>query len=175
MRGIRWFIHNEELERGWYYDHDYWRAFFEMLARNRFNRFNLVFSHQTAYMAPPYPFRVAVPAFPGVRVKGLSSEQQARNLETLKFISQTAGEFGMDFTLGIWEHDVQPGMTPSVEGIDVDNIGPYSNAALKMVLAACPGIRSVQMRTNVECGIPAARHSLPCRPRRSDAQAITVK
>ncbi|HEY3440938.1 MAG TPA: hypothetical protein VGK29_09310 [Paludibaculum sp.] len=157
MRGIRWFLHNEELERGWYFDQDQWRAFFEMLARNRFNRFNLVFAHQTAYMAPPYPFWVVVPGFPGVRAKGLSSAQQAHNLETLKFISQTAAEFGVDFTLGIWEHDVQQGMTPSVEGLTADNIGPYSNAALKMVLAACPAIRSVQMRTNAESGIPAER------------------
>lgn len=155
MRGIRWFLHNEELERGWYYDHDQWQAFFQMLARNRFNRFNLVFAHQTAYLAPPYPFWVEVPGFPQVRVKGLTAEQRARNLETLKFIAQTANEYGVDFTLGVWEHDVQRGMTPSVEGLTPENIGPYSYAALKMVLEACPGIRSVQMRTNGESGIPA--------------------
>jgi hypothetical protein len=157
MRGIRWFLHNEELERGWYYDHDHWRAFFEMLARNRYNRFNLVFAHQTDYLAPPYPFWVEVPEFPQVRAKGVTAEQRARNLEALKFIAQTANEYGIDFTLGVWEHDIQHGMTPSVEGLTAENIGPYSYAALKMVLQACPGIRSVQMRTNGESGIPADR------------------
>ncbi|WP_321470902.1 hypothetical protein [uncultured Paludibaculum sp.] len=157
MRGIRWFLHNEELERGWYYDHDHWRAFFEMLARNRFNRFNLVFAHQTDYLAPPYPFWVEVPEFPQIRAKGLTAEQRDRNLETLKFIAQTANELGIDFTLGVWEHDIQRGMTPSVEGLTPENIGPYSYAALKLVLQHCPGIRSVQMRTNGESGIPSDR------------------
>ena len=48
-------------------------------------------------------------------------------------------------------------MKPSVEGLTRENIGPYSHAALEMVLAACPAIRSVQMRTNTESGIPSAR------------------
>lgn len=157
MRGIRWFIHNADLERGWYFDHEQWRALFEMLARNRFNRFNLVFAHQTDYLAPPYPYWVEVPEFPQVRAKGVSAEQRARNLETLKFIAQTANEFGVDFTLGVWEHNIQRGMTPNVEGLTQDNIGPYSYAALKLVLEQCPGIRSVQMRTNGESGIPSDR------------------
>jgi len=157
MRGIRWFLHNAELERAWYHDRDHWRAFFEMLAHNRFNRFNLVFAHQTAYLAPPYPFWVRVPEFPGIRATGLSDEDREKNLSTLRFIAQTAADHGIDFTLGIWEHDVQRGMSPSVEGLTPQNIGPYSYAALKMVLAACPGIRSVQMRTNSESGIPPER------------------
>ncbi|MBI5280529.1 MAG: hypothetical protein HY858_02520 [Candidatus Solibacter usitatus] len=157
IRGIRWFLHNAGLEERWYHDRDHWRAFFEMLARNRFNRFNLVFAHQTGYMAPPYPFWVSVPEFPNVRATSLTSDQRERNLDSLRFISETAVEFGIDFTLGIWEHNVQRGMTPTVEGLTADNIGPYSYAALKMVLAACPSIRSVQMRTNAESGIPSEK------------------
>ena len=159
IRGIRWFVHNAELEAGWYHDREHWQAFFQMLARNRFNRFTLVFAHQTAYLAPPYPFWVRVPEFPEVRAKGLSDEERERNLATLRSIAQTAADYGVDFVLGIWEHDVQRGMEPSVEGLTPDNIGPYSYAALKMVLAACPGIRGVQMRTNSESGIPAARQT----------------
>jgi hypothetical protein len=157
MRGIRWFLHNADLERGWYHDREHWRSFFEMLARNRFNRFNLVFAHQTDYLAPPYPYWVRVPEFPGVRVPGLSDADRERNLDTLRFISQTAADYGVDFTLGVWEHDVQKGMKPSVEGLTPANIGPYSRAALKAVLASCPAIRSVQMRTNSESGIPPER------------------
>ncbi len=44
-------------------------------------------------------------------------------------------------------------MKPSVEGLTRDNLGPYSYAALKQVLRACPAIRSVQVRTNSESGI----------------------
>ncbi len=154
MRGIRVFVHNQELEQSWYYSHDYWRDFFAMLARNRFNRFNLVFAHQTSYLAPPYPFWLEVNGFPEVRVAGLGQPQRTRNLDMLRFISQTASDHAIDFTLGIWEHNVQPGMRASVEGLTRANIGPYSYGALKKLLAACPAIRGVQMRTNAESGIP---------------------
>ena len=64
------FLHNHDLEQSWYYSHDYWDQYFSMLARNRFNRFNLVFAHQTNYLAPPYPFwlrAAGVPRNPGPR------------------------------------------------------------------------------------------------------------
>jgi hypothetical protein len=157
MRGIRIFLHNHDLEKNWYYSRDYWQDFLAMLARNRFNRFNLVFAHQTNYLAPPYPFWLAIDAFPEIRAPGLSDDQRARNLEMLRFISDTAAEYAIDFTLGIWEHNVQQGMTPTVVGITPQNIGPYSYAALKKVLHECPNIRSVQMRTNSESGIPNDR------------------
>lgn len=157
IRGIRVFLHNEDLERDWYYSHEYWQDFLAMLARNRFNRFNLVFAHQTNYLAPPYPYWLALPEFPGVRVPGLTDAQRERNLETLRYISETAAEHAIDFTLGIWEHNIQLGMKPSVEGLTPENIGSYSYAALKKILAWCPKIRSVQMRTNAESGIPAEK------------------
>jgi hypothetical protein len=154
MRGIRYFLHNESLEKEWYYSRDYWQTYFQMLARNRFNRFNLVFAHQTDYLAPPYPFWISIPEFPEIRARNLTAKQQSRNLEMLQYISQTAADYGVDFTLGIWEHNIQPGMKPSVEGLSAENIGPYSNKALKQILRLCPAIRSVQMRTNSESGIP---------------------
>lgn len=157
IRGIRYFLHNRDLESEWYFSREYWQDFFAMLARNRFNRFNLVFAHQTNYLAPPYPFWVAVDAFPQVRVPGLSDAERNRNLETLRYISQAAADHAIDFTLGIWEHNIQSGMKATVEGLTPENIGPYSYAALRKVLAACPAIRSVQMRTNAESGIPNAQ------------------
>ncbi len=157
MRGIRYFLHNADLEKNWYYSKDYWEQYLAMLARNRFNRFNLVFAHQTNYLAPPYPFWLSLPEFPGIRVPGLSDEQRNLNLEMLQFISNTAAEHGIDFTLGVWEHNAQTRphkMVPTTEGITPENIGPYSHAALKKILQLCPAIRSVQMRTNEESGIP---------------------
>ncbi|MBI4877284.1 MAG: hypothetical protein HY822_21870, partial [Acidobacteria bacterium] len=159
IRGIRYFLHNEDLERDWYYSKDYWVEYLRMLARHRFNRFNLVFAHQTNYLAPPYPFWLALTEFPEVRVPGLGAEQRARNLDMLRFISQTAADHGIDFTLGVWEHNVQTNQKPTAVGITEQNIGPYSYAALKAVLAACPAIRSVQMRTNSESGIPNDRQT----------------
>jgi hypothetical protein len=154
IRGIRRFLHNEAMERDWYYSQEHWDAFFGMLARQRFNRFNLVFAHQTNYLAPPYPFWLDLPAFPEIRVPGLSATDRQRNLAMLCAIARTAADHGIDFTLGIWEHNIQPGMQPTVEGLTSQNIGPYSYAALRRVLQACPAISSVQMRTNNESGIP---------------------
>jgi hypothetical protein len=153
LRGIRYFLHNHDLEQNWYYSHEYWDEYFSMLAKNRFNRFNLVFAHQTNYLAPPYPFLLQLPEFPEIRVPGLSAEQPNKNMDMLRYISQAAADHGIDFTLGIWEHNIQNRMTPTTEGITRENIGPYSHAALKKILERCPAIRSVQMRTNEESGI----------------------
>lgn len=157
IRGVRWFLHNRDLEQDWYYSRQYWQDFFAFLARCRFNRFNLVFAHQTNYLAPPYPFWLSLEEFPQIRVPGLTALEQQRNLEMLRLISETAADYGIDFTLGVWEHNVQRGMTPTVVGLTPDNIGPYSYAALRKVLAACPAIRSIQVRTNAESGIPPER------------------
>jgi len=154
IRGIRYFLHNKDLEEDWYYSREYWDEYFSMLAHNRFNRFNLVFAHQTNYLAPPYPYWISLPEFPQIRVPGLTGEQRDRNVEMLRYISQASAEHGIDFTLGIWEHNVQARMTPTVEGLTRENIGPYSRAALTKVLQLCPAIRAVQMRTNLESGIP---------------------
>jgi hypothetical protein len=157
MRGIRYFLHNHDLEQRWYYSRDYWDRYFTMLAHDRFNRFNLVFAHQTNYLAPPYPFWLSLPEFPQIGVPGLSDAQRKQNLEMLQYISQAAADHGIDFTLGVWEHDAQTRphkMIPTTQGITRENIGPYSYAALKKILQLCPAIRSVQMRTNEESGIP---------------------
>jgi hypothetical protein len=158
MRGIRYFLHNEDLEKEWYYSRAYWDEYFSMLARDRFNRFNLVFAHQTDYLAPPYPFWVDLPEFPKIHARQLSAGQRQKNLEMLQYISQAATDHGIDFTLGIWEQNIQsyrkPPMVPMTEGLTRENIGPYTYAALKKVLQLCPNIRSVQMRTNNESGIP---------------------
>jgi hypothetical protein len=153
MRGIRYFIHNQDLEEGWYYSKDYWDEYLQMLAHNRFNRFNLVFGHQTDYLVPPYPFWVDLPEFPEIQVPGLTPAQRDLNLRMLQYISQVAADHAIDFTLGIWMQNVWPTQKPSVEGVTEENLGPYVYAALKKVLQLCPAIRSVQIRANWESGI----------------------
>jgi hypothetical protein len=155
IRGIRTFVHSADVEQQ--HTREYWLAFIQMLARNRFNRLNLVFAHQTDYLAPPYPFWLDLKSFPQIKARNLTDEQRRHNLEMLQYISQTSAAHGIDFTLGIWEHNIQPNMKPSVDGITPENIGPYSYEALKTLLDLCPDIRSVQMRTNAESGIPADR------------------
>lgn len=166
IRGIRYFLHNADLERDWFYSKEYWDEYLSMLARDRFNRFNLVFAHQTDYLAPPYPFWIDLPEFPTVQAKNLTPSQRQKNLEMLQYISQGCVSRGIDFTLGVWEHNAwgrdmqdggEPAMTPMTEGLTDENIGPYSYAALKKILQLVPGISSVQMRTNDESGIRRER------------------
>jgi hypothetical protein len=169
MRGIRQFVHNEEMEKKWYFSEEYWDTYFSMLARDRLNRFNLVFAHETNYRAPPYPFWLELPEFPEIQVPGLSADQRRKNLEMLCYISQSAADHGVDFTLGIWEHNAintlnwggvvngdwnQP---HAAVGITDNNIGPYSYSALRKVLQTCSAIRSVQLRVNGESGIGDAQ------------------
>ncbi|GEM_PF-1497591 len=68
VRGVRRFASAEDMQAP---EAD-WRAFFQMLARDRFNRFTLVFTSAPA------------------------------NLEKLRAISQLAADYAVDFTLGLW-------------------------------------------------------------------------
>ncbi len=94
VRGVRMFAGAGDLDAA----ESSWRSYFEALARDRFNRFTLIFSEPPA------------------------------NLEKLRAISQAASDYAIDFTLGLWEH--KPG------------------DGLKKLLAACPLIRTVQIRSD---------------------------
>src|SRR6185503_4694013 len=104
-------------EATWYFAHEYWDAYFSMLARNRFNRFNLVFAHQTNDLAPPYPYLVTLPEFPQILVPGLSDAERARNLDALCYAAKAAADHGVDFAWGIGQQNTQPSQLPTVEGI----------------------------------------------------------
>jgi hypothetical protein len=146
LRGIRVLAHFSDLEK---YPESFWRSYFQMLARDRFNRFTLVFTQPM-----PYPWLVDVEGFPEIRVPGLTAARRERNLHMLRFISQAAADYAIDFALGIWESGPQHAAGPPVEGLTPDNIGPYSRDALRQLLAACPMIRSVEIRAASPSGIP---------------------
>lgn len=92
IRGVRMFATAADLEA----PETLWRSYFQTLARDRFNRFTLIFT-----VVPP-------------------------NFEKLRVISQLAADYAVDFTLGFW------GQSPT--------------AGLARILAACPLIRSVEVR-----------------------------
>ncbi|HLX42634.1 MAG TPA: hypothetical protein VKR43_04335, partial [Bryobacteraceae bacterium] len=83
-----------------------WKHYLETLTRDRFNRFTLVF------LDAPY-----------------GSEQK------IAAISQLAAEYGIDFTLGIWEHE------PAEPGLRTYEV-------LRRFLASCPLIRTVELRSD---------------------------
>lgn len=112
IRGVRVSLQDLDPER--FRSREFWPLLFQTLARNRFNRFNLV-----------------LPS-PSVEVEGL------------RFISQTAADYGVDFTLGLWD---------DMAG----QMGSGMGDALAKLLSACPSIRSVELRVDPEAAMYAVR------------------
>lgn len=119
VRGVRMFVDNGDLAT---YSEDFWRGYFQTLARSRLNRFTLVL-----LSANPYALLLDVNGFPGVPG---SAAQRDRNLHMVRVISQTAAEYAVDFTLAFWR---------------VDESGRYAHDALLKLLAECPLIRAIEL------------------------------
>ncbi|MEZ6049322.1 MAG: hypothetical protein R3C11_27840 [Planctomycetaceae bacterium] len=161
-RSVQKQIFNEDLERVWYEDEAFWHWYFQMLARNRFNNYTLTFGHNTNYKVPPYAWMFEVPEYPEVAVKGLAQSARAENLHKFQKITSLAQEYGLDFTIGLW---TQLPVVNERVGLDygesyVENLpggvagGDYCAKGLNRLLQLCPGVTGVQLRMNLESGIP---------------------
>jgi hypothetical protein len=119
-------------------------------------------------MAPLYPYFFDVDGFPGVRVVGLTADQQARNRAALKTMLRLAAERGVRVKAGIWDHiyrggvqrggvDAAPdGTKPApgyVWGLDGNNLAPYTAAALKKFYDTFPEFAETQFRMHNESGL----------------------
>ena len=151
-----------------FYNEDYWARYFDMLARDRFNTFVLIFGYENAgYFAPAYPYFFDVEGFPDVRVVSLTKEQQAKNLKTLNRLIGMARERGLDFTVGLWDHiyrggvqsggvkEAEPGkLRPGiVTGLTEGDLMTYHRAALAKFLKLVPNLHAVQFRMHGESGL----------------------
>lgn len=121
IRGARVAIDDFAGDLQWFHSREQWPALFRTLAIDRFNQ-----------------FQIAVPD-----VAGLAAAGSEQNLDALRFISDAAAEYGIDFTLGV-------GTRPAMEG-------PGLYAALLKVLAACPAIRGVRLQIDAELAKDAIR------------------
>jgi len=154
-----------------FFDESYWAAYFDTLARNRFNTFVLIFGYENAgYFSPAYPYFFDVEGFPEVRVPGLTKEQQARNLAALNRLIQMAHERGLAVTLGLWDHIYRGGVqsggmgnqaarepTPGIPwGVTEKNLVPYTQAALAKFIREVRGTDGLQFRMHEESGLKRA-------------------
>lgn len=139
VRGVRLSMNHADWEQRWFHSRSFWSRFFEMLARNRLNRFQLAFGNQTDFWTPPYAFLFETPLFAHVEVKDLAAWERRRNLEALQRIAQTASDYGIDFVFGVWRH------TPNtrVSGLAEDWLTGYTRAALRHLLAEVGEIRAL--------------------------------
>ena len=164
-RGVTIFTMQQAQFENRFHDENYWVRYFDMLARDRFNTFQLLFAYEMdGYMCPAYPYFVSVDSFPGVRVEGLSREQQQRNLADLHRLIRLAHERGIKVTLGLWchyyrfsstwqpaSHDVP--VKGKVFGLTEEILIPYTRAALAGFLRAVPEADTIMLLMHNESGL----------------------
>jgi hypothetical protein len=168
-RGVSMYTMQRALFEQKLYDETYWTKYFDLLADSRINTFVVIFGYENGgFMAPPYPYFYNVPEFPGVRMVGLTAEQQAHNTAAFKTMIRLAHERGIHVTAAIWDHIYRAGVqaggiqgapkgdvpTPGlVWGVAGDNLAAYSKAALKKFLAVFPDVDGLQFRMHDESGL----------------------
>ena len=150
-------------DTAWFHDRAFWPDYLAMLAENRFNRLHLAFGlgyDSLTHVADSeflftYPFLIDVPGY-GVSVTGLTAEGRARNLESLRFISEQTVAHGLDFQLGLWMHGYQwpeaPGVA-TIAGLTPDSHADYCRDAMTQLLRALPAVSSVALRIHGESGV----------------------
>lgn len=166
-RGIYELPHNRDLEKDRFYSKEYWTTYFNMLARNRINSFNYVFSHQTSYMAPVFAYFLRDEKYPQVRPDDVDEETIDRNDEMMAFITQLAADRGITFILGIWEiypwnggeGDWRHHQENHVQGLTEDILEDYVYRGAKAMLTRYPAIAGIQVRVNEESSIPTGRQT----------------
>ena len=164
VRSVQRLFTSEVEDKPWFYDREMWPHYLDMLAENRFSRFNLSFgigydflrAVTDAYFLFAYPFLLSVQGY-NVRAANLPDAERDRNLETLRFISEQTAAHGMEFQLGIWMHGYQWENSPhpnyTIEGLNAENHGPYCRDALAALLRACPAVTGVTLRIHGESGV----------------------
>lgn len=148
------------------HDENYWVKYFDMLADDRFNTFEVLFAYETnGYNCPVYPYYIDVNGFPEVKVVGLSKDEQQRNLTDLHRLVRMAHERGIRVTFGIWCHYYRTtaAMTPvdpskpaapdTVSGLTEANLVPYTIAAISQFLEEFHEIDNVQLLMMDESGL----------------------
>ena len=160
---MRQFV-SETYDKPWFYDRTMWPQYCAMLAARRFNRLHLAFglgydalkNVADAYFLFPYPFLIAVPGY-DVKAASLPDTERDRNLQTLRYIGDTAAASGLDFELGLWMHGYQwpdsPGARYTIEGLTPETHGFYCRDALAALLKALPAVSSVGLRIHGESGV----------------------
>jgi hypothetical protein len=180
LRCVGRYFCSELEDKPWYYDREFWSGYLDRLVASRFNRFTMAFGLEydfprgvtDDYFHFVYPYLVAVPGYPEVRViqlaaadgtrlatpKLLSAEERAKNLDLLRFIAAETGARGLQFQLGIWTHAYEwtdsPNAYHRIEGLTTDTHARYCRDALAMILKECPEIQGLTMRVHGESGIP---------------------
>ncbi len=164
-RAASMYTMNKANFESFFYDEEHWETYLDMLAKNRFNTFALLFGYENhGYFSPPYPQFFDVEGFDDIHVVGVTKERQQRNVAALKKIIRMTHERGMNFTLGIWDHIYRGGVqgprdratkptSDVIWGLTGDNLEAYTIAALAKWVRKFPEIDAIQFRMHGESGL----------------------
>ena len=151
-------------DKPWYNDQAMWPQYFDMLASQRFNCFNLAFgigydfirNVTDAYFLFTYPFLFDVPGYK-VHVPQLPDSERDHNLEMLKYIGEQCVARGLEFHVGLWMHGYEwidsPHPNYTIEGLNKNNHGPYCRDAVRLLLQQVPNISGLTFRIHGESGV----------------------
>jgi hypothetical protein len=167
VRGLYTFLHNPDSERDWLYNPTFWQSYADNLARYRYNRFNLIYGHQSPHLVPIYAFLLdgLDEEYPELKIKDLQPEERARNLKALQMASEAMASRGIKFFLGIWNsrpwkivNGVWENQPTRVTGTDdLGMLTAYTRKGFTRLMELCPAIGGIQLRMNNESGIADQR------------------
>ena len=164
-RGLTIFTMQKHQYEDRLHDENYWVQYFNMLAADRFNTVEVKFAYEAnAYNCPVYPYYIDVEGFPGVKVSGLSKQEQQQNISDLHRFVRLAHERGIRVQFGIWCHydrftptfqvvDHSKERPFTVTGLSESNLIPYTLKAIKQFLREFHEIDSVQLLMMDESGL----------------------
>ena len=126
-------------EWDWFLSPDYWRSYFRMMARNRYNI-------STIWHCHPYHWMARIPKYPEATV--LTDEQMERCHEAFSFIFAEAARHGIDTYLITWNIHYSPGLAKKhnlnpAGGRDTPVVRDYMREAIKAVLREYPGLTGI--------------------------------
>jgi hypothetical protein len=169
-RAISIYTMNRAYWESRFYDEDYWHAYLDVLAKNRFNSLVVIFGYENGgFLAPCYPYFFDMEEFPSVKMIGITPEEQKHNLDALNSLIRMAHDRGIRFRVGIWDHiyrgGVQGGGIPGTReapdkpvpgliwGVNSDNLVTYNKAALARFVKLVPELDGIQFRMHNESGL----------------------
>lgn len=156
------------------YDENHWKRYFDLLARSRINTFTIIFGYENGgFMAPLYPYFFDVAGYPGVRLIGITRDQQERNVAAFRTLMRLARERGIGVIAAVWDHIYRGGVQGGgiagasdtvgkevpglVSGLTAENLAPYTKAALRRFLEVFPEVDGLEFRMHTESGLQRSK------------------
>ncbi|MBC8216534.1 MAG: hypothetical protein H8E64_08505 [Candidatus Marinimicrobia bacterium] len=118
----------------WFYDEDYWKMYFNLLAKNRFNICDIhaMYRYQDTNFPNIFPFFLK---YPFNDKASWESEDQAKNLTMLKRVIELGEERGVHVALMNYATD-----NPGISHGDEAELIEYTSWAVAELLKECPDL-----------------------------------